>query len=79
MADVIQHGRALDAPLRAQVVADEFHASHFIYLLAGYSGIRSLAGALAHSQIGCAIESVDLLVVHAWEVRAQYVVDAPIA
>lgn len=84
MAEVIGDRQALDASPGAQAVADEVHAPYLIDR-AGRLQRHTFAGrsldlpAFAHCQIGRAIQPVDLLVVHARKVRAQHVVDAPVA
>ena len=84
VAEVVGDRQALDAPPCAQAVADEVHAPHLVDC-AGKLQRHALIGrplgllALAHRQVGGAVEPVHLLVVHAGEVRAQHVVDAPIA
>jgi hypothetical protein len=84
MAEVVGHRQALDSPAGTQAVADEIHTPHLIdaagQLQRHALGRRALdLLALAHGQVGRAVQAVDLLVVHAGVLRAQQVVDAPIA
>ncbi|MGJ7574890.1 hypothetical protein ACSFBX_30505 [Variovorax sp. RB2P76] len=77
------HGQALDAPPRAQVVADEVHDPHLIDRR-GQSSRHAFVGgafdllALVHRLDGGTVQAVDVLVVRAQEVRAQDVADAPL-
>jgi len=84
MTEVIGHRQALDAPTGTQAIADEIHTPHLIdragQLQRHALGRRTLdLLALAHGQVGRAVQPVDLLVVHAGVLRAQQVVDASIA
>jgi hypothetical protein len=84
VAEVIGHGQALQAPAVGQAVADEIHAPHLVDL--GGNVQRHALGwrpasllALAHGQVGIAVQPVHPLVIDPGEVRAQQVVHAPVA
>ncbi len=84
MAEIIGHGQALDAPPVGQAVADEVHAPHLVDLPCDVEGCalhhRPLGLlALAHRQLGDAVEPVHAFVIHIGKLRAQQVMDPPIA
>src|SRR5574343_72899 len=84
MADAVGHGQALDAPPVGQTVADKVHAPHLVDAL-GDVERRALHHrplgllALAHRQVGRAVEPIHPLVVDARKLAAQQVVHAPVA
>lgn len=84
MAEVIGHRQALEAPTVGQAVADEVHAPHLIDAISKLQRHAFRCGTLdllapAHGQVGLAVQPVHALVVHAGELRAEHVVDAPVA
>ena len=84
VAEVIGHGQALEPASVGQAVADEIHAPYLVDRrgqLQRHALERRAPDllALAHRQAGFAVEAVHALVVDAGELRAQQVMDAPIA
>ena len=84
VAEVVGHRQALHSPAVGQAVADEVHAPHLVDI-AGHLQRHALGRraahllALAHSQVGLAVQAPDALVVDARKLRAQQIVDAPVA
>jgi len=84
VAIVVGHGQALQAPAIGQAVADEVHAPYLVYGASqlqrhalGRRAARLLA--LAHRQVRRGVQAPHALVVDARELRAQQIVDAPVA
>lgn len=82
--EVVGHGQALDAPAVGQTVGNEVHAPHLVDT-ASYRKWHALAGcaphllALTNRQLRLAVQPIDPLVVHAWELPTQQVMNAAIA
>ncbi len=84
MTKVVGHGQAFEAPTIDQAVADKIHAPHFID---GFGDLQrhSLTDrsfgllALPDRQVGDTIESIHTFVIHSGKLRAQQVMDTPIA
>ena len=84
VAEVIGHSQALDAPAIGQAVRDEIHAPNIVDLLRQLQGHTFTRWALyllapAHGQIGIFVQAVDPLVVDAWKLRAQQIMDTAVA
>ncbi len=83
MAEVVGHGQALQPSAVGQTVADKIHAPHLVDRFGQLQ--RHALGrrapdllALAHSQVGLAVQPIHPLMVDARKCGAQQVVDAPI-
>jgi hypothetical protein len=84
VAEVIGHGQVLQTPPAREAVAHKIHAPDLIDRASQLKRHTLVDRALAllasaHSQVGLSVEAVHALVVHARELRAQHVVDAPVA
>jgi hypothetical protein len=84
VAEVVGHRQKFDASSIGQAVADEVHAPHLVDAL-GQLQRHPLRGgplgllALAHGQVGFAVQAIHAFVVHAGKLRAQQIVDAAVA
>src|SRR5450759_3296679 len=84
VAEIIGHGQALDAPAIGHAVTHEIHAPHLINALRDLER-DALAGwplgllTHPHRQVGGTVDPIHALVIHLGKLRAQQVMDAPIA
>jgi hypothetical protein len=84
VTEVIGHSEELDAPPIGQAVADEVHAPGLVDVLRQLQRHVLIHRPLAlpaptNGQVGLAVEPIDAFMVHAGELGAQHVVDAPAA
>ena len=84
MAEIVRNRQTLDASAIRQAVADKIHTPHFIDLLRDLER-HTFAGwppdllAFAHRQFGHAVQTIHALMIYILKLRAQQIVDAPIA